>query len=78
LNDRFWTWVELKRPSPSADRDDFSLWSFNTTEGDRMVQVTCYVSMPKGSAPADTETEVRSASPVFVEMLKRLRIEAAK
>jgi hypothetical protein len=48
---------------------------FSTSEGDRLLQVACWVLMPKDSTSNETTEEIQSVAPAFIEMLKRLTIE---
>jgi TonB family protein len=76
LSERFWIWVDVRAASPNAALvDDFDLWMFNSSERDRLLQVSCSVLMPKGSSPDETTREIQSAAAAFVEMLKRFAIE---
>jgi TonB family protein len=72
---RFWMWAEVHGPAPDAGRDDVDFWMFSTSEGDRVMQVACWVLMQKGSSSDETTAEVQSAAPAFVAMLERLTIE---
>jgi TonB family protein len=72
---RFWMWAEVHGPAPDAGREDVDFWVFSTGEGDRVLQVACWVLMPKGSTSDETAAEIQSAAGAFVEMLKRLTIE---
>jgi TonB family protein len=75
LGERFWHWVDIRSSSVNAPVDDFDVWTFSSSERDRLLQVSCSVLMPKGSSPGDTAAGIQSAGGAFVEMLKRLTIE---
>ena len=89
VESRYWLW-ESVRHAPMADvrlpqtlvpdllrMDPIDLWVFNTTEADRLIQINLAVAVPKGSPRDQTEFDEHAAADIFVEMLKRFRIERA-
>ena len=87
LGARTWVWVDNWVASPEAWLPDpakaaamgpvggFHLWTFVTTEGDRMITATCSVLAPPDRATLEATAETREAGALFVEILKRISIE---